>query len=92
MNDKGVFATNELDLEEVDGKLHSLELFLTYKKKIRHFWKYALVPLFPVYGFDYDYTVACYKKSLNYLLYDLGRDNLVSKYKVSLLDFELRTI
>lgn len=35
-----------------------------------------------VYGFDYDYTLACYKKSLHYLLYNLGRDMLVEKYKV----------
>lgn len=36
-----------------------------------------------VYGFDYDYTLANYKKSLHYLLYDLARDMLVEKYKVS---------
>lgn len=35
-----------------------------------------------VYGFDYDYTLACYKKSLHYLLYDLARDVLINKYKV----------
>lgn len=35
-----------------------------------------------VYGFDYDYTLACYKQSLNYLLYNLGRDELVNKFKV----------
>lgn len=35
-----------------------------------------------VYGFDYDYTLACYKKSLHYLLYRLARDMLVEKYKV----------
>ncbi|XP_031632609.1 5'-nucleotidase domain-containing protein 3, partial [Contarinia nasturtii] len=34
-----------------------------------------------VYGFDYDYTLACYKKSLHYLLYGLARDMLVEKYK-----------
>ncbi|CAO1425043.1 unnamed protein product [Diamesa hyperborea] len=49
---KGVFAANELDLNEVS-----------------------------IYGFDYDYTIACYKKSLNYLLYNLGRDNLIERYK-----------
>lgn len=37
-----------------------------------------------VYGFDYDYTLACYKSSLDYLLYNLGRDMLIKKYKVSL--------
>lgn len=40
-----------------------------------------------VYGFDYDYTLACYKKSLHYLLYNLARDMLVEKYKVSLITF-----
>lgn len=34
-----------------------------------------------VYGFDYDYTLACYKQSLHYLLYNLGRDILVQSYK-----------
>lgn len=34
-----------------------------------------------VYGFDYDYTLACYKQSLNYLLYNLGRQQLVERYK-----------
>lgn len=53
MNPQGVFACNELDLEEVN-----------------------------VYGFDYDYTLADYKESLDYLLYNLGRDTLVQKYKV----------
>lgn len=54
MNPKGVFACNELDLEEVQ-----------------------------VYGFDYDYTLACYKRSMDYLLYNLGRDMLIQKYKVT---------
>ncbi|KAL0126125.1 hypothetical protein PUN28_004919 [Cardiocondyla obscurior] len=34
-----------------------------------------------VYGFDYDYTLACYKPSMDYLLYSLGRDMLIKKYK-----------
>ncbi|XP_012239554.1 5'-nucleotidase domain-containing protein 3 isoform X1 [Bombus impatiens] len=34
-----------------------------------------------VYGFDYDYTLACYKPSMDYLLYSLGRDMLIQKYK-----------
>ncbi|XP_043269988.1 5'-nucleotidase domain-containing protein 3 isoform X2 [Venturia canescens] len=34
-----------------------------------------------VYGFDYDYTLACYKPSLDFLLYNLGRDMLIKKYK-----------
>lgn len=35
-----------------------------------------------VYGFDYDYTLACYKPSLNDLLYNLGRDTLIDRFKV----------
>lgn len=27
-------------------------------------------------------SIACYKKKLNYLLYNLGRDSLVERYKV----------
>nr|CAH7721784.1 unnamed protein product [Callosobruchus chinensis] len=34
-----------------------------------------------VYGFDYDYTLACYKPSLDYLLYNLGRQTLIEQYK-----------
>lgn len=52
VNKTGVFACNELDLEEVE-----------------------------VYGFDYDYTLACYKPSLDNLLYNLGRDMLIDRYK-----------
>ena len=37
-----------------------------------------------VYGFDYDYTLACYKAAMGYILYNLGRDLLVNKYKVKL--------
>lgn len=37
-----------------------------------------------VYGFDYDYTIACYNDSLNRLIYNLGRTNLINEYKVSL--------
>lgn len=54
VNLKGVFACNELDLQEVN-----------------------------VYGFDYDYTLAIYKKSLDFLLYNLGRNTLITKFKVS---------
>lgn len=36
-----------------------------------------------VYGFDYDYTLACYKPSLEHLLYNLGRQTLIEQYKVS---------
>lgn len=35
-----------------------------------------------VYGFDYDYTLACYKPSMDYLLYNLGRQTLIEQYKV----------
>ncbi|GFY46130.1 5'-nucleotidase domain-containing protein 3 [Trichonephila inaurata madagascariensis] len=34
-----------------------------------------------VYGFDYDYTLAVYKESLHYLIYELGRNWLVNKFK-----------
>lgn len=37
-----------------------------------------------VYGFDYDYTIAVYKPSMDLLLYELGKDSLITKYKVSL--------
>lgn len=53
VNNKAVFACNELDLKEVK-----------------------------VYGFDYDYTLACYKPSLGYLLYNLGRQKLIDTFKV----------
>jgi len=36
-----------------------------------------------IYGFDYDYTLACYKPSMDYLLYNLGRERLIDKLKVS---------
>ena len=35
-----------------------------------------------VYGFDYDYTLMNYKKSLHYLIYDLGCKKLVEQHKV----------
>jgi hypothetical protein len=35
-----------------------------------------------VYGFDYDYTLACYKPVMGDVLYNLGRDVLVNKFKV----------
>lgn len=63
VNLKGVFACNELDLQEVN-----------------------------VYGFDYDYTLAIYKKSLDFLLYNLGRNTLITKFKypepISKLEYE----
>ncbi|KAF2884999.1 hypothetical protein ILUMI_21173 [Ignelater luminosus] len=34
-----------------------------------------------VYGFDYDYTLACYKPSMDYLLYNLGRQTLIEQFK-----------
>lgn len=36
-----------------------------------------------VYGFDYDYTLACYKPSLDFLLYNLGRQTLIEQYKAN---------
>lgn len=30
----------------------------------------------------FSFSIACYKKNLNYLLYNLGRDNLVERFKV----------
>ena len=33
-----------------------------------------------VYGFDYDYTLASYKKSVEYLIHDFARECLVSQY------------
>lgn len=38
-----------------------------------------------VYGFDYDYTLAVYTGQLHYLIYDLGRDWLINKFKVPFL-------
>lgn len=38
-----------------------------------------------VYGFDYDYTLAVYKESLHYLIYNLGRDELIKRYKVFII-------
>jgi len=35
-----------------------------------------------VYGFDYDYTLACYKPSLEHLIYTLGREALLNNFKV----------
>ena len=39
-----------------------------------------------VYGFDYDYTLAHYKESVDHLIYNLGREVLVKKLKVSLFN------
>lgn len=35
-----------------------------------------------VYGFDYDYTLAVYKPSMDLLLYNLGMEALITKFKV----------
>lgn len=43
-----------------------------------------------VYGFDYDYTLACYKPSLEHLLYNLGRQTLIEQYKVRYLQCFLK--
>ncbi len=34
-----------------------------------------------IYGFDYDYTLAYYNKSLYKLIFNLARDSLIEKYK-----------
>jgi len=33
-----------------------------------------------VYGFDYDYTLASYKKGVEYLIHDIAKEHLVKKY------------
>lgn len=38
-----------------------------------------------VYGFDYDYTLANYEQGVEHLIYQLGRDNLINKYKASFM-------
>ncbi|KAK6645083.1 hypothetical protein RUM43_001359 [Polyplax serrata] len=35
-----------------------------------------------VYGFDYDYTLACYKPSMDLLIFNLGKEALVKKFMV----------
>ena len=35
------------------------------------------------YGFDYDYTLASYTTELHRMLYNLCKERLVSRYKVS---------
>lgn len=42
-----------------------------------------------VYGFDYDYTIACYRPELEKLIYDLGREVLIDVYKVGQLSWYL---
>ena len=37
-----------------------------------------------VYGFDYDYTLALYKKTLDRLIYDLGVKSLVEVSSIAL--------
>lgn len=43
-----------------------------------------------VYGFDYDYTLACYKPLLEDLLYNLAREMLVKRFRYpeDILDLE----
>lgn len=38
-----------------------------------------------VYGFDYDYTVAVYKETLDELIYNMGRNVLVTEFKVKII-------
>lgn len=33
-----------------------------------------------VFGFDYDYTLASYKKGVEYLIHDIAKHQLVAKY------------
>ena len=33
-----------------------------------------------VYGFDYDYTLASYKRGVEYLIHDIAREHLVNKF------------
>ncbi|XP_023340841.1 5'-nucleotidase domain-containing protein 3 isoform X2 [Eurytemora carolleeae] len=33
-----------------------------------------------IYGFDYDYTLASYKKGVEYLIHDIAKEHLVKKY------------
>lgn len=40
-----------------------------------------------VYGFDYDYTLACYKPTMGSTLFNLGKDILINKFKVSCHDY-----
>lgn len=42
-----------------------------------------------VYGFDYDYTLACYTCELHHLIYKDALDNLVERKKVCLICFML---
>ena len=42
-----------------------------------------------VYGFDYDYTLASYTPALHYLIYNLGREVLVTDHKVIFLHDQL---
>lgn len=42
-----------------------------------------------VYGFDYDYTLACYKPAMGSTLFNLGKDILINKFKVSCLVYLL---
>lgn len=42
-----------------------------------------------VYGFDYDYTLAQYKDELHHVLYDLAKESLIKKYKVSVFSLNL---
>ena len=33
-----------------------------------------------IYGYDYDYTLASYKKGVEYLIHDIAKEHLVKKY------------
>ncbi|GFY61305.1 5'-nucleotidase domain-containing protein 3 [Trichonephila inaurata madagascariensis] len=62
------FEFNEKSLDDVDH----LDVFANNELKLGEI---------DVYGFDYDYTLAIYKESLQILIYQLGKEKLVDKLK-----------
>ena len=57
-NPRGVFANDEIDLQEIE-----------------------------VYGFDYDYTLARYKTSVEELIHDVAKNTMVDELKVGLASY-----
>jgi hypothetical protein len=51
---------------------------MTTRKKYVYFVIVVCINL----AFLFLVSIACYKKNLNFLLYNLGRDNLVERFKV----------
>ena len=62
----GVFCNDRIDLSEV-GQPETLVMDDT------HCWQVE------VYGYDYDYTLASYKKGVEYLIHDIAREHLVKR-------------